>query len=55
MRSHDVELGPAWTGTFDLVLHEAPGEELASLPVREPIAGYWRQVGATFAGGTRLA
>jgi acetoacetate decarboxylase len=55
LRSTDVEVGPAVTGTVEIDLHEAPGEELADLPVREPIAGYWRQVGATFAGGERLA
>lgn len=54
MRSRDVELGPAFRGTFELVLHDAPGEELADLAPAEPIAGYWRQVGATFAGGERL-
>jgi acetoacetate decarboxylase len=54
LRSVDVELGPAWTGTFELEMHEAPGEELSSLRPVEPIAGYWRQVGATFAGGERL-
>jgi len=42
-------------GEADLRLFEAPGEELASLPVREPIAGYWYRVGTTFDGGTRLA
>ena len=55
MRSRDVELGPVVRGTFDLTLHDAPGEELSSLAPVEPIAGYWRQVGATFAGGERLA
>jgi hypothetical protein len=55
MRSRDVELGPAFTGTVELRLHDAPGEELGSLAPVEPIAGYWRQVGATFAGGERLA
>jgi acetoacetate decarboxylase len=54
MRSSDVELGPVWRGTADVELHEAPGEELASLPVIEPIAAYWRQVGATFTGGEAL-
>jgi acetoacetate decarboxylase len=54
MRSVDVELGPAWHGEFTLALHDAPGEELASLAPVEPIAGYWRQVGATFAGGTSV-
>ena len=55
LRSQDVELGPAWTGTFELEIHDAPGEELSSLRPVEPIAGYWRQVGATFVGGERLA
>jgi hypothetical protein len=55
LRSQDVELGPAWTGTFELEVHDAPGEELSSLRPVEPIAGYWRQVGATFTGGERLA
>ena len=55
MRSRDVELGPAWTGDATVELFDAPGEELASLAVREPIAGYWRRVAATFDGGTRLA
>jgi acetoacetate decarboxylase len=55
MRSRDVELGPAYTGTADVRLLEAPGEELAALEPKEMIAGYWRQVGATFDGGTRLA
>jgi len=55
MRSRDVELGPVYAGTAELRLSDVPGEELASLPVREPIAGYWRRVGATFDGGTTLA
>jgi acetoacetate decarboxylase len=54
MRSQGVELGPAWTGAPTVTLHAAPGEELAALAPSEMIAGYWRQVGATFAGGTRV-
>jgi acetoacetate decarboxylase len=54
MRSRDVELGPAWVGDAELTVFDAIGEELSSLPVREPIAGYWRRVAATFDGGTRL-
>ena len=42
-------------GEAELRLFEAPGEELAGLEPREMIAGYWRQVGATFDGGSRLA
>jgi hypothetical protein len=51
LTSIGVELGPCWTGEGEVTLHEAPGEELAALLPIEPIAGYWRQVGATFAGG----
>jgi len=54
MSSTDVELGPVWTGVPTVTLHEAPGEELAALQPVEMIAGHWRQVGATFAGGQRL-
>ena len=55
MRSADVEVGPVWRGTAELALYDAPGEELASLRVAEPIAAYWRQVGATFVGGAPVA
>jgi hypothetical protein len=49
-----LELGPVWTGDAEVVIHDAPGEELLALRPVEPIAAYWRQVGATFAGGKRL-
>ena len=55
MRSQDVELGPVFVGEPTVRLFDAPGEELASLAPHEVIAGYWRQVGATFSGGTKLA
>ena len=54
LRSRDVEVGPAFAGSFELTLHDAPDEELSSLTPAEPIAGYWRQVGATFVGGEHL-
>jgi hypothetical protein len=54
LRSQDVELGPVYRGSFTLTLYDAPGEELSSLAPIEPIAGYWRQVGATFVGGERV-
>jgi acetoacetate decarboxylase len=54
MRSTDVELGPVFQGSFTLALQDAPGEELTSLALVEPLAGYWRQVGATFAGGEHM-
>ena len=55
MQSQDVELGPVYTGEPIVELFDAPGEELSSLRPYEMIAGYWRQVGATFTGGTKLA
>ena len=54
LRSGDVETGPAYTGSFELALHDAPGEELSSLAPVEPIAAYWRRVAATFVGGERV-
>jgi acetoacetate decarboxylase len=55
MSSRDVDLGPAYTGTAQIRLFPTPGEELAALEPHEMIAGYWRRVGATFDGGTKLA
>jgi acetoacetate decarboxylase len=54
MSSRDVELGPAWTGDAEVRIHDVPHEELSPLRPLEAIAAYWRQVGATFEGGTRL-
>jgi len=54
MRSLDVDLGPAYTGEPTVTLFDAPAEELAALEPVETIAGYWRRVGATFAGGTTV-
>jgi hypothetical protein len=55
MRSRDVDLGPVYVGDPTVALFDAPAEELAALRPVETIAGYWRQVGATFVGGTSLA
>jgi acetoacetate decarboxylase len=55
MQSQDVELGPVYTGDPTVELFDAPGDELSFLRPYEMIAGYWRQVGATFSGGTKLA
>jgi len=54
MRSRDVDLGPVYVGEPTVALFDAPAEELAALRPVETIAGYWRQVGATFAGGTTV-
>jgi acetoacetate decarboxylase len=55
MRSRDVDLGPVYVGEPTVTLFDAAAEELSALHPVETIAGYWRQVGATFAGGTSLA
>ncbi len=54
MRSVDWQGSPAWTGEAELAYGESPVEELASIAPREIIAGYWRSVGVSWAGGTRL-
>lgn len=54
MSSSDVELGPAYVGEPTVALHPSPADELAALQPVEMIAGYWRQVGATFAGGSTV-
>jgi acetoacetate decarboxylase len=54
MRSRDVDFGPAYIGEPTVSLFDAPAEELAALEPVATIAGYWRQVGATFAGGTTV-
>lgn len=54
MRGVDLELGPAWRGEASLELFGSPVEELTRIAPDEMIAGYWRSVGTTFAGGTTL-
>lgn len=53
--SASVEAGPAWRGDATLELFDSPTVELAELEVREIIAGYYRQVGVTWDGGSVLA
>src|SRR6266516_7682415 len=53
--SASAEAGPAWRGDATLDLFDSPTEELAALEVREIIAGYYRQVGVTWDGGTLQA
>lgn len=51
----DVDLGQPWVGDAELSLFDSPWDEPASLlPVEEIIAGYFCEVGTTFAGGTLL-
>jgi acetoacetate decarboxylase len=55
MGGTDADLGQAWVGDAELDLFDSPWDEPASLlPVDEIIAGYFREVGVTFAGGTLL-
>jgi len=54
LRSADVEVGQAWVGEPTITMFDAPWEELTSLEPAETIAGYWRQVGATFTGGESI-
>lgn len=55
MSGVDLDLGEPWIGDAELTLGDSQWDELASiLPVREIIAGYYREVGVTFAGGTLL-
>jgi len=54
MRGVDVELGPALRGDAELRIYASPVEELTRIAPVEMIAGYWRSVGTTFAGGTTL-
>ncbi len=55
MRSRDVDLGPVYVGEADgdRCTRRPPRSSRALEPV-EMIAGYWRQVGATFVGGSSV-
>jgi acetoacetate decarboxylase len=54
MKTTDVAAGPVHVGEADLALFDAPTEEFARLAPREMIGAYYRQVGATFTGGTTV-
>jgi acetoacetate decarboxylase len=54
MKTVDGEAGPVYTGDAELELFSSPTEEFDRLAPREIIGGYYRQVGATFAGGTTI-
>jgi acetoacetate decarboxylase len=56
MGSIDLDLGQAWSGDAQLELGDSQWDELHSiLPVEKIIGGYYREIGATFAGGELLA
>ena len=51
----EADLGVPWVGDAQLTLADSQWDELKSiLPVKEIIAGYYREVGVKFAGGTLL-
>ncbi len=54
MRNVDVEVGECWRGEATIALHESPTEELTRLAPVEMIGGYWREVGASWNGGTTV-
>ena len=55
MSGYDADLGPSWRGDAELELADSPWDEPASLlPVKEVIAGYYRQIGVSWNGGTTL-
>ena len=52
MSGVDFTGGPIWKGDATLELHDSQWDELESiLPVKEILAGYYREVGTTFNGG----
>jgi len=56
MSGVDADLGQPWKGDAELILGDSEWDELESiLPVKEILAGYYREVGVTFNGGTLVA
>jgi acetoacetate decarboxylase len=56
MSGVDFEGGQAWKADAELEIFDSPWDELAtSLPIREILGGYYRQVGTSWNGGTTLA
>ena len=54
MRGYDTEIGPAFTGEAEIEFFDSPVEELTRLAPLEMIAGYWRNLGTSWNGGTTL-
>jgi acetoacetate decarboxylase len=55
MSGVEADLGQPWSGEAELELFDSPWDELAStLPIKEIIGGYYREVGVTFNGGKLL-
>ncbi len=54
MQGYDGAISDVWRGEASVILHEAPTEELADLPVHEIIAGYYHRVATSWRAGTTL-
>jgi acetoacetate decarboxylase len=54
MSGYDAEIGRTFAGDFEISLFDSPVEELTRLRPIETIAGYWREVGVSWRGGTTL-
>jgi hypothetical protein len=54
MKSLDWEGSEVWQGQAELIFGESPVEELTSIKPREMIGAYYRSVGVSWAGGSRL-
>lgn len=54
MSGVDADIGRTFVGDFDLSLFESPTEQLHRVQPQELIAGYYREVGVTWNGGTTL-
>jgi enduracididine biosynthesis enzyme MppR len=55
MKSYDWEGSEIWRGDAELTFYDSPVEELTRIAPREVIGGYYRSVGVSWEGGTRLA
>lgn len=54
MSGYDVDIGLTFKGSFELDFFSSPTEEFQLLEPQELIAGYYRQVGVSWKGGTTL-
>ena len=54
MSGYDVERGRCFKGDFELEYFDSPVEELLAIAPREPLAGYWHEVGVSWRAGTTL-
>lgn len=54
MSGYDSAISDVWKGEAELLLHEAPTEELSLLVPDEIIAGYYHRVATSWKGGTTL-